>query len=148
MKLKIASRVSREEREFFEARVEPLLDHPDIEWVGEQNDEQKAELLRNARALLLPVEWDEPFGLVFIEALACGTPVLSRPMGSLPEIVEDGVHGFLRGSDEELAAACAQLDRIDRRACRERALSRFSVRAMADAYENAYRRVVASAAAA
>jgi glycosyltransferase involved in cell wall biosynthesis len=148
MKLKIASRLSREEQDFFERTVEPLLEHPDVEWIGEQNDEQKAELLRNARALLLPIEWDEPFGLVFIEALACGTPVLSRPLGSLPEIVKDGVHGFLRSTDEELAEACAELDRIDRRACRERALARFSVRAMTDAYENAYRRVMGAAAAA
>jgi glycosyltransferase involved in cell wall biosynthesis len=148
LKLKIASRLSREERDFFDASVKPMLDHPDVEWVGEQDDAQKAELLRKARALLLPIEWDEPFGLVFIEALACGTPVVSRPLGSLPEIVKDGVHGFLRDTDEQLAEVCRQLDSIDRRACREWALRRFSVAAMTDAYEDAYRRVRAEAAAA
>jgi glycosyltransferase involved in cell wall biosynthesis len=143
LKLKIAARVAPEEEEYFKREVEPLLDHPLVEWVGEANDEQKARLMQGALGLLVPIHWDEPFGLVFIEALACGTPVLSRPLGSLPEILRDGVHGFLRNGDDELIEAAADLDRIDRRACREWALSRFSVPAMTDGYELAYEQVLA-----
>ena len=148
LKLKMATRVNDQERTFFDAKVEPLLAKGTVELVGEANDEQKTELLGAARALLMPIEWDEPFGLVFVEALASGTPVLARPAGAAPEIVEDGVHGFLRETDEELAQACKRLGEIDRAACRQHAESRFSVGVMADGYERAYRKVAAAGKAA
>jgi glycosyltransferase involved in cell wall biosynthesis len=96
----------------------------------------------------MPIEWEEPFGLVFVEALASGTPVLSRPNGAAPEIVEDGAQGFLRPTDDDLAEACKHLDEIDRHACRQRAEKRFSVAVMADGYERAYRQVAAAGKAA
>jgi glycosyltransferase involved in cell wall biosynthesis len=148
MKLKMATRVSDQERDFFEAKVRPLLGAADVDMVGEADDKEKTELLRKARALLMPIEWEEPFGLVFVEALASGTPVLARPQGAVPEIVEDGVHGFLRQTDDELAEACTRLDEIDRGECRRRAESRFSVEVMADGYERAYRHVAAAGKAA
>ena len=141
----MACRVAPEERDYFERDVKPLLDHPLIDWLGEQNDEQKAKLLASARALLMPINWDEPFGLVFIEALACGTPVLSRPLGSLPEIVRNGVHGFLHEKDEDLAQACHQVQRLDRKECTRWALNRFSVPAMTDGYERIYEAIASEA---
>jgi glycosyltransferase involved in cell wall biosynthesis len=148
MQLKMATRVNETEREFFESKVKPLLGAAEVDLVGEADDDEKSELLRNAKALLMPIEWEEPFGLVFVEALACGTPVLARPQGAVPEIVEDGVHGFLRDSDDELAEACKHLDEIDRQACRRRAETHFSVGVMADGYERAYRQVAAAGKAA
>jgi glycosyltransferase involved in cell wall biosynthesis len=148
LRLKIATRVNDTEREFFDAKVKPLLESADVELVGEADDEEKSELLRNAKGLLMPIEWEEPFGLVFVEALACGTPVLSRPNGAAPEIVEDGVQGFLRETDDELVEACEHLDEIDRDACRKRAETHFSVAVMADGYERAYRQVAAAGKAA
>jgi len=97
--IKIAVRVDRLDEESFESQVRPLLSHLLVEWIVEQDARAKNELLGPARALLMPVDWDEPFGLTFIEALACGTPVISPPRGSLPEIVRDGHDGFLRDDE-------------------------------------------------
>jgi len=139
LRLKIAAWVHPDESEYFRTQVEPLLRHPLIEWVGEVDDVGKDELLGGARALLMPVAWDEPFGLVFIEALAAGTPVISRPRGSLPELIGEGEHGFLAETDEGLIKACHSLRSIDRRECRRRALECFSVSRMVDGYEDVYR---------
>lgn len=119
--------------------MQPLLGHPLIEWVGEVDDHSKNELLGSARALLMPVDWDEPFRLSFIEALACGTPVISSPRGSLPEIVREGEDGHLCRDAEALVQACHDVVGLDRAACRARALERFSAERMTRGYEGAYR---------
>ncbi|HYM96981.1 MAG TPA: glycosyltransferase family 4 protein [Candidatus Sulfotelmatobacter sp.] len=144
LRLKIAARVDPADEMFFE-QVRILFDHPLIEWLGEQDDDQKARLLADAAGLLLPIDWDEPFGLAFIEALASGTPVISRPRGSVPELLHHGEHGFLVETEDEMVEACRNLQAIDRRACREWALSRFSAERMARDYERVYRRVIAAA---
>lgn len=119
--------------------IAPHLDRDGIEYVGPVNDEQKNALLGQATALVVPIEWDEPFGIVFVEALACGTPVISCPRGALPEIVRDGQEGFLCESAGELVGAVAGLGKIDRTACRARAADSFSVEAIVPRYEALYR---------
>jgi glycosyltransferase involved in cell wall biosynthesis len=143
MPIKIAARVDPVDKLFFEQEVEPFLDHPLVEWLGEQDDQGKAELLAGAAAMILPIEWDEPFGITFIEALAAGTPVISRPRGSLPELVRHGKHGFLVWTEDEMVDAIRHLGEIDRRACRRLALDRFTVERMVDGYEHAFRLVSA-----
>ncbi|MEI6723786.1 MAG: glycosyltransferase [Betaproteobacteria bacterium] len=118
--------------------VQPLLEFPAVEYVGPVNDAQKFALLGRAAAMLVPIQWDEPFGVVFIEALACGTPVISCPRGALPEIVRDGVDGFLREGVDALAGAVARLEEIDRSACRRRAEDCFSTARIVDRYEHLY----------
>jgi glycosyltransferase involved in cell wall biosynthesis len=137
--LKIAARVDPIDQAYFDAQVRSLVDHPLIEWIGEVDDVDKSELLGTARALLMPVDWDEPFGLSFIEALACGTPVISTPRGSLPEVVRQGCDGFLCPDQEALVRACHEVCELDRAACRAGALERFSSERMAAGYERAYR---------
>lgn len=105
------------EKAYFESEVRPLLGH-DVEYLGEINNDEKLKLLGGARALLNPIEWHEPFGLVMIEALACGTPVLAYPNGAASEIIDHGVTGFLCADEIALEAALAHVDDIDRRACR------------------------------
>jgi glycosyltransferase involved in cell wall biosynthesis len=139
--LKIAARIDPNDKAYFEREVKPLLDHPRVEWVGLQNDAGKDQLLGDALALLLPVAWDEPFGLTFIESLACGTPVISRPRGSLPELMVSGTHGFLSDDDDDLVEACHRLGEISRPACRQWAIERFSTERMVGDYEKVVRRV-------
>jgi len=99
--------------------------------------------LGSSRALLFPVDWPEPFGLAMTEAMACGTPVLALRRGSVPEVVEDGVTGFVRNSEEDLAVVADQVGQLSRRACRERVERLFSVEVMTDGYENVYRSLTA-----
>jgi glycosyltransferase involved in cell wall biosynthesis len=139
--IKIAARIDPINFEYYQQEVEPLLQNPLVEWVGEKDDRGKAELLAGAIALLAPIDWDEPFGLVIIEALAAGTPVISRPRGSLPEIMRDGEHGFLVWTEEEMVQAVRRVGEIDRALCRQWVLERFSVERMADGYERVYQLV-------
>ena len=139
VRLVLAAKVDPMDRAFFEADVEPLLDPPRIEYIGEVGDRDKDELLGGARALLLPIDWPEPFGLTFIEAMACGTPVITRPCGSVPEIVRPGVTGSLASTLDGLVAAIRDVDRIERAACRAEFLRRFTVERMTDDYERVYR---------
>lgn len=124
---------------YYQEVVEPLLREPDIEYVGEVGDEDKSEFLGNALALVNPIEWPEPFGLVMAEALACGTPVIARRRGSVPEVVTHGLTGMIGETDEELAYLCSWVGTLDRAVCRAEAERRFSVRAMVDGYEAVYR---------
>jgi glycosyltransferase involved in cell wall biosynthesis len=142
VRLLLAAKVDPVDREFFERDVRPELDPPRVEYVGEVDDAEKQELLGGARALLLPVDWPEPFGLAFIEALACGTPIVTCPCGSVPEIVREGVNGFVAADVDGLADAIGQLGRIERAACRADFERRFTVERMADGYEALYRRVL------
>ena len=146
--LRIAAKVDPNDREYFERAVVPLLDDPLVEFLGEIGEEDKADFLGGAIALLFPIDWPEPFGLVMIEAMACGTPVLARPCGSVPEILEDGVTGFVAESVDDFVHAVKRLDELDRAACRATAQRRFSVARMVDDYEALYRRVTGAARAA
>ena len=136
--LKIAAKVDRTDKSYFESQVKPMLDHKLIQLVGEISDLEKNEFLGNASALLFPINWSEPFGIVLIEAMACGLPVIAYPLGSVPEIVQDGVSGFLVNNVEEAAAALKNLSAIDRRKCRRAFEERFSVKRMAQEYLTLY----------
>ena len=126
---------------YFDERVRPLLG-PDATWFGEADALQKADLLGRARCLVFPVQWDEPFGLVMVEAMACGTPVVALRAGSVPEVVEDGVTGFVCDHPDELPAAIARVDELEPKACRQRVTDLFDVPQMAEGYEAVYRKVV------
>jgi glycosyltransferase involved in cell wall biosynthesis len=136
--LKIAAKIDRPDRAYFEREIRPLLDDPLIEFVGEVADAAKYEFLGGALCLLFPIDWPEPFGLVMIESLACGTPVVGRPCGSVPEVVRGGETGFIADTVEELVAAVKRIDVIDRGRCREDVCARFSVERMTDDYERVY----------
>ncbi len=140
--LKIVAKVDPADRDYFEQRIEPLLDDPLVDYIGEIGEAQKSEFLGNALALLFPIEWPEPFGLVIIEAMACGTPVIAFPRGSVAEIVEDGTTGFVVAGIDEAVQAVHRLHRLDRAAIRERFEQAFSVTRMACDYEELYRKVL------
>lgn len=135
----------RADWEYYEQVVRPLLDGQAVELVGQVGGEEKNRLLGGAEALLFPINWPEPFGLVMAEALACGTPVLALRRGSVPEVIEDGVTGFVCDTEDELVAAVARLGELDRGRCRAEAERRFSPAAMAERYERVYERLVAPA---
>jgi glycosyltransferase involved in cell wall biosynthesis len=145
MPLRIAAKVDAADKAFFEERVRPRLDHPLIGFLGEIGDERKAEFLGGAAALLFPIEWPEPFGLVMIEAMSCGTPVLARRRGSVPEVMADGITGFTFEMDDEAVALVPRAMGLDRRACREHFEARFAARRMAEDYLAAYRKVTEAA---
>jgi glycosyltransferase involved in cell wall biosynthesis len=134
----------RADWDYWEQVVQPLLGS-DIEFVGELGGDEKDDFLRNAAALLFPIRWPEPFGLVMAEALACGTPVLALRAGSVPEVVRDGVTGFICDTEDELVMAAGRLEDLDRWTCRSAAEQRFSPAAMAGAYERVYERVIGNA---
>lgn len=128
--------------EYFEREVAPLLGD-DARWIGPVNDEEKRRLLAGARAMLVPIQWDEPFGIVFAEALACGCPVIASPRGALPEIVDEGKTGYLVNTLEQGVRAVHALPRLSRAACRAAAETRFSPSAVADRYVALYADLVA-----
>jgi glycosyltransferase involved in cell wall biosynthesis len=136
--LRIAAKLPRAETAYFRKNLEPLLEGAGVEFVGEVDDSRKQPFLADAAALLFPINWPEPFGLVMIEAMACGTPVIAYPSGSVPEVVEDGVTGFIVESEKEAVAALSELGRLDRRAIRTRFEERFSARRMVRQYANLY----------
>ena len=140
--LKMAGKVDRADLDFFTSKIKPLLDHPLIEYLGEIHDSERSEFLGNALALLFPIDWPEPFGLVMIEAMACGTPVIARPYGSVPEVVDSGITGVIVSDADEMAAAVRNIGGIDRKRCFLHARRRFSATAMADRYEHVYRRLI------
>jgi glycosyltransferase involved in cell wall biosynthesis len=130
-----------EEEEYFATEIEPRLG-PGVEWTGEANAIRKKELLSAARCLLFPLQWHEPFGIVMVEAMACGTPVVALNKGSVPEVVEDGVTGFVCDDLSGCAEAIGHLDRIDAGACRKQAEAKFDVERMVAGYEDVYLRVL------
>jgi glycosyltransferase involved in cell wall biosynthesis len=141
--LRIAAKIDPVDIEYHESTIKPLIDGRQVEYLGELGDADKGDLLGSARALLFPVDWPEPFGLAMAEAMACGTPVLALRRGSVPEVVEDGVTGFVRDSEEDLADVADQVSGLSRRACRDRAERYFSIEAMTDGYEAVYRSLTA-----
>lgn len=141
--LKIAAKVHEpEERRYFEEEVVPLLGDG-VEFVGEVGGQTKLDLLANASCLLNPIAWPEPFGMVMIEALACGTPIVTTPCGSAPELIDDGTTGFIRPTETDLADVLARVHTLDRRACREAAAERFSTERMVAEHIALYEQVVA-----
>lgn len=136
--LKVAAKVDNADRKYFEKRIRPLLDDPLVEWIGEVGEEDKQQLLSNAYALLFPIDWPEPFGLVLVEAMACGTPSIAYRGGSVPELVEDGVSGFVVDDVEEAVTAVEKARSIDRAACRRRFEERFSAPRMTADYLKIY----------
>ena len=142
MPLKIAAKVDPADQAYFEEVVEPLLDHPLIEFVGEIGDAEKPEFLGHATALLFPVNWPEPFGLVMIEAMACGCPVVAYGCGSVPEVIEDGITGFIVDGRDAAIHAVRRALRLDRRRIRAQFELRFSATAMARRYLDIYEEAV------
>jgi glycosyltransferase involved in cell wall biosynthesis len=141
--LKIAAKVDRVDQQYFAERIEPLLGSPHVEFIGEIGDDQKTEFLGNAAALLFPIAWREPFGLAMIEAMACGTPVIAFRNGSVPEVIDDGVTGFIVDDEAQATAAVRRLDRLDRVRIRRIFEERFTARRMAEEYLEVYRRLIA-----
>jgi glycosyltransferase involved in cell wall biosynthesis len=139
--LRIAAKVDVADHEYFETEIRGLLNDPLVDFIGEIGESEKGEFLRNAHALLFPIDWPEPFGLVMIEAMACGTPIIAFRGGSVVEIVEDGVNGFVVDSIDEAADAVQRIPLIDRRLCRRVFERRFSAQRMCWDYVSAYTRV-------
>jgi glycosyltransferase involved in cell wall biosynthesis len=142
LQLKIAAKVDRADREYYENVVKPLLAGPGVEFVGEINDIEKEEFLGGALALLFTVDWPEPFGLVMIESLACGTPVIARPCGSVPEVLREGVTGLTAASVDDLVTCVRKVADLSRVACRQEFESRFTAEVMAANYERIYYHLV------
>ena len=143
--LRIAAKIPRGQNRYFKETIKPLIEGNGAHFVGEVNDRQKQDLLGKALALLFPINWPEPFGLVMIEAMGCGTPVIAWPRGSVPEVVEDGVTGFIVESEREAVAAVGRARHLDRRRIRETFERRFSARRMAEAYVESYQALLESA---
>jgi glycosyltransferase involved in cell wall biosynthesis len=142
MKIKIAAKVDRSDRDYFDEKIRPMLAQPHVEYIGEISDTEKATFLSGAHALLFPIDWPEPFGLVMIEAMACGVPVVAYPHGSVPEVIEDGRTGFLVDSIEGAVRAVDRLPSLARAAVRARFEERFTARRMAADYSVLYARLV------
>ena len=144
VKLKVAAKVDKADAEYFKNNVEPLLANANVEFIGEINDAQKPAFLSGAKALLFPIDWPEPFGLVMIEAMACGCPVIAMRRGSVPEVMDHGVTGFVVDNVDEAVAACFRLHEIDRGRVREQFERRFTSRRMAEDYVRLYQRLIAA----
>ncbi|HEY7737065.1 MAG TPA: glycosyltransferase family 4 protein [Candidatus Limnocylindrales bacterium] len=143
-KLLLAGKIDRHDEAHFTSEIQPRIDGDHVRYVGEVDADAKRRLLAGADAVLFPIDWDEPFGLVVVEALASGTPVIGFRRASVPELVEDGVTGFVVADEDGMVDAIERLGSIDRRACRRDAERRFTVRRMTDDYERTYARVAAS----
>ena len=138
VKLKIAAKVDKADQDYFDEEIRPLLSQPHVEFIGEINDAQKPEFLSGAHALLFPIDWPEPFGLVMIESMACGTPVIAFNRGSVPEVVDDGVTGFIVRDEAEAVAAVSKLDMLSRKRVRAQFETRWTARRMAQDYLDVY----------
>ncbi len=142
--LKIAAKVDAADQAYFDEVLRPRLSEPGIEFIGEIGEQEKGAFLGQALALVFPIDWPEPFGLVMIEALACGTPVLALSRGSVPEILTDGITGFVAGTVPDLVRAVERIGSIERRACRRVFEERFSDRRMGQDYLEVYHRLAAA----
>jgi glycosyltransferase involved in cell wall biosynthesis len=142
MPLKIAAKIDKADQEYFETVIQPLLGRADVEFIGEIGYPEKNEFLGKAAALLFPIAWPEPFGLVMIEAMACGTPIIAYPFGSVPEVVEHGVSGYLVADQAGAVEAAKQIDKIDRRQVRKHFEQNFTADRMALDYLKIYERMV------
>lgn len=146
MKLKIAAKVDRADQVYWDEKIAPMIAaHPNVEYIGEITERQKSEFLGGATALLFPIDWEEPFGLVMIEAMACGTPVIAFRRGSVPEVIDNGVSGFIVDTLDEAVAATHRLEALDRQSVGAQFEARFTVERMALDYVDIYRRMAAGA---
>jgi glycosyltransferase involved in cell wall biosynthesis len=148
MPLKIAAKVDEVDRGYYEARIEPLIDGRNVEFIGEIGESEKNSFLGGAAALLFPIDWPEPFGLVMIESMACGTPVIAFPRGSVPEVLDDGITGSIVDDVDGAVAAVRRIGELDRKRCRNRFLERFTASRMAGDYVRILERLAAGAPAA
>jgi hypothetical protein len=145
MPLKIAAKVDRVDQAYWEEKIRPMVEaHPDVEFIGEIGESEKAGFLGGAAALLFPINWPEPFGLVMIEAMACGTPVIAFRRGSVPEIVEEGVSGFVVDTIEEAVTAVGRIATLDRAKVRAQFERRFTAERMARGYLDIYRKLLSA----
>ena len=142
MPLKIVAKIDQVDREYFQSVVQPLLDDPLVEYLGEMGERDKNAFLGQAYALLFPIDWPEPFGLVMIEALACGTPVIAYGRGSVPEVLEDGVTGWIVAGRDDAIQAIAQVSTLSRRRCRQTFEERFSATQMTQDYLRIYQQLL------
>lgn len=142
MKIKIAAKIDKADQRYFEKEIRHLLAQPHVEYLGEVGEAEKNELLGHAKALLFPIDWPEPFGMVMIEALACGTPVIAFNHGSVPEVIEHGKTGFIVNSVEKAAEALQAIHLINRDDCRETFEKRFSATVMAQNYVQLYKQML------
>jgi glycosyltransferase involved in cell wall biosynthesis len=138
MPLQVAAKASRGEMAYFREYIEPQVDGKQVRLIGEVNDHAKQGFFAGAAALLFPIDWPEPFGLVMIEAMACGTPVIAFRSGSVPEVVDDGITGFVVSDEEEAIQAIGRLGELDRRHIRAQFEKRFTARRMAEEYLKHY----------
>lgn len=140
--LKIAAKVDRADQEYYDTLIKPMIDHPLVEYIGEIGDHEKSDFLSGAIGLLVPIDWPEPFGLVMIEAMACGTPVIAYNRGSVPEIVDDGKTGFIVEDEISAVADVGRLGELDRGAIRKHFETRFTARRMALDYLDTYQGMI------
>ena len=138
----LAGKVNAMGKEYFEKEIEPYLDNSNIEYVGELNDVEKREFLKNSMGVLFPSTWDEPFGLVIIEAMACGVPVIGFPVGAVPEIIRHGENGFIAKDVNEMCSYTKQLSNIDAQTCHQYVVNNFSVERMANEYEAVFNKIL------
>ena len=143
-KLIIAGNIPNEalHQQYFEEQVKPYIDNQLISYIGPVNNHQKNDLLKNAAALLMPVTWDEPFGIVMAEALACGTPVIGFNRGAIPEVVSNGTNGFICSTLDEMVTAVKEIPALERHACRQIAEEKFSADILGAQYETLYRQII------
>jgi glycosyltransferase involved in cell wall biosynthesis len=138
MKLKIAAKVDNADKKYFETEIKPLLSQGHVEFIGEIDDSQKPAFLSGAHATLFAIDWPEPFGLVMIESMACGTPVIAFDRGSVPEVMDDGLTGFIVNNEDQAVAAIGRLNQLDRGRVRQQFDRRFTARRMAQDYLDLY----------
>ena len=140
MEIKIAAKVDKVDKEYFDSEIRPLLKDPRVEFLGEISDQDKNDFLGNAYALMFPIDWPEPFGLVMIEAMACGTPVVAFRRGSVPEVINPGVTGYIVDDLEQAINAVERVEMLDRKLCRKEFETRFTARRMTNDYLEIYER--------
>jgi glycosyltransferase involved in cell wall biosynthesis len=144
MRIKIAAKIDKADRVYFDECIRPLLSLPHVDFIGEIDEFQKVEFLGNAAALLFPIAWDEPFGLAMIEAMACGTPVIALRRGSVPEVIDDGISGFIVETEAQAIAAVRRVPELDRGRVRRTFDARFTARRMAEDYLRVYQHLIAA----
>ncbi|MBS9525039.1 glycosyltransferase family 4 protein [Litoribacter ruber] len=140
--IKIAAKIDKVDKEYFDTKISHLMEQPHVEFIGEVGEEKKGEILKNAKALLFPIEWPEPFGMVMIEAMACGTPVIAYHRGSVPEVIDRGETGFIVNSLEEAVKALENIELLDRGQIRRIFEKRFSAKVMASNYVKVYEKLL------
>jgi glycosyltransferase involved in cell wall biosynthesis len=146
MPLKVAAKVDRADQDYYDEQIRPMMKAANVEFIGEINDKDKSEFLSGAVALLVPIDWPEPFGLVMIEAMACGTPVIAFNRGSVPEVIDDGLTGFIVEDINGAIGAVDRLDHLSRKKIRTHFEQHFTARRMAQDYLSVYRGLAESLA--